>query len=92
MSESLRPTLSVVVPVYGMQYPDIGTTAIGWASLIVSIVVLGGFQLMTLGVLGEYVGRTHLNVNQGPQYVVRDRIVYPAVALQPPPSVQRGPV
>jgi len=76
--------------VYRLQYPDIGTTAVGWASLIVSILVIGGFQLMTLGVLGEYVGRTHLNVNQGPQYVVRDRIVHPGVALEPPPSVQRG--
>jgi glycosyltransferase involved in cell wall biosynthesis len=76
--------------VYRLQYPDIGVTAIGWASLIVSILVLGGFQLMTLGVLGEYVGRTHLNVNQGPQYVVRDRIVYPGVATEPPPSVQRN--
>jgi len=57
-----------------LRNPDIGASAIGWASLIVSVLVLGGFQLMTLGVLGEYVGRTHLNVNQGPQFVVRDRI------------------
>jgi len=63
--------------IYRLGNPDIGTSAIGWASLIVSILVLGGFQLMTLGMLGEYVGRTHLNVNRGPQYVIRDRIAYP---------------
>jgi polyisoprenyl-phosphate glycosyltransferase len=68
--------------------PDIGTTAIGWASLIVSILVLGGFQLMTLGVLGEYVGRTHLNVNQGPQYVIGERIVYPGVREEGPAVLQ----
>lgn len=66
--------LAVGFLIYRLKYPDIGTTAIGWASLIVSILVLGGFQLVTLGVLGEYVGRTHLNVNRGPQYVVRDHI------------------
>lgn len=59
---------------YRLVDPQMGTSAIGWASLIVSILVLGGFQLMTLGMLGEYVGRTHLNVNRGPQYVIRDRI------------------
>jgi polyisoprenyl-phosphate glycosyltransferase len=66
--------------VYRLGDPDIGTSAIGWASLIVSILVLGGFQLMTLGMLGEYVGRTHLNVNRGPQYVIRDRITHPGPA------------
>ena len=80
--------------IYRLGVPDIGTTAIGWASLIVSILVLGGFQLMTLGVLGEYVGRTHLNVNQGPQFVIGERIVYPGVpqsvspqSASPPPRV-----
>jgi hypothetical protein len=63
--------------VYRLRYPDVGVSAIGWASLIVSVLVLGGFQLMTLGVLGEYVGRTHLNVNRGPQFVIRERISRP---------------
>jgi undecaprenyl-phosphate 4-deoxy-4-formamido-L-arabinose transferase len=79
--------------IWRLNDPTLGATAIGWASLIVSILVLGGFQLMTLGVLGEYVGRTHLNVNQGPQYVVGERIVHPGVAApEAPHSVNKwGP-
>jgi hypothetical protein len=79
--------------IWRLRDPDLGVTAIGWASLIVSILVLGGFQLMTLGVLGEYVGRTHLNVNQGPQYVVGERLVHPGVpAPEAPHSVNKwGP-
>lgn len=43
----------------------------GFASTIVAILVLGGVQLLALGVIGEYIGRLHLNVNRKPQYVVR---------------------
>lgn len=43
----------------------------GYASLIVSILVLGGVQLLSLGLIGEYLGRIHLNLNRKPQFIVR---------------------
>ena len=43
----------------------------GYASIIVAVMVLGGVQLLALGVIGEYVGRLHMNVNRKPQYTVR---------------------
>lgn len=43
----------------------------GFASTIIAILILGGVQLLALGVMGEYLGRLHLNVNRKPQYVVR---------------------
>lgn len=43
----------------------------GYASLIVTTLVLGGMQLLSLGVMGEYLGRVHLNINRKPQFVVR---------------------
>lgn len=43
----------------------------GYASVIIAVLVLGGIQMLCLGVLGEYVGRLHLNVNRKPQYVKR---------------------
>ncbi len=43
----------------------------GYASIIVAIFVLGGTQLLALGIIGEYLGRVHLNVNRKPQYVER---------------------
>jgi undecaprenyl-phosphate 4-deoxy-4-formamido-L-arabinose transferase len=46
-------------------------TVPGYASIIVAVLVLGGLQLLALGVIGEYVGRLHLNVNRKPQYTVR---------------------
>jgi len=46
----------------------------GWASLMFSIMLLAGVQLASIGLLGEYLGRAYLTVNQTPQYVVREVI------------------
>jgi undecaprenyl-phosphate 4-deoxy-4-formamido-L-arabinose transferase len=44
----------------------------GYASTIVAILIIGGVQLLSLGMLGEYLGRVHLNINAKPQYVTRE--------------------
>ena len=42
----------------------------GWSSLIVTILIVGGFQLLALGMVGEYLGRALLTLNSRPQYVI----------------------
>ncbi|MCG7375259.1 glycosyltransferase family 2 protein [Pseudomonas luteola] len=48
----------------------------GYASLIVAITFLGGLQLMGIGILGEYMGRTYIESKRRPVYVVRKVYVY----------------
>lgn len=45
---------------------------VGWASLIVTVLFLGGVQLISLGLIGEYVGRLFLHESKEPQFVVRE--------------------
>ncbi len=44
----------------------------GWSSMMTAILLLGGIILMMLGLLGEYIGRMNINVNNTPQYVIRN--------------------
>ena len=45
----------------------------GWSSIIAVILFIGGVQLLSVGLLGEYVGRIYLSVNKTPQFVIRDK-------------------
>ena len=43
----------------------------GWSSIIASIFFLGGLILIMLGMIGEYIGRIYISINNAPQYTVR---------------------
>jgi len=60
-----------------------GTDVPGYASLIVAVMFFGGINLLSIGVLGEYVGRIFLESKQRPLYVVR-RLHEPAAGASPP--------
>jgi polyisoprenyl-phosphate glycosyltransferase len=45
----------------------------GFTSLIIAVTIFAGIQLITLGLIGEYVGRIHLNINAKPQFLIRDK-------------------
>jgi dolichol-phosphate mannosyltransferase len=49
-------------------------TASGWASLIISVVFFGGVQLLTIGVLGEYIGSIFDEVKHRPEFIIEDKI------------------
>jgi polyisoprenyl-phosphate glycosyltransferase len=55
----------------------------GWASLFVAVLFMGGVQLVSLGILGEYLGRIYKEVKRRPLYVVQERLGFPANRAKP---------
>ena len=50
-----------------------GDTVIGWASMMCVIFFLGGMIMLSLGVIGEYVGKTYLETKHRPRYIISER-------------------
>jgi glycosyltransferase involved in cell wall biosynthesis len=63
----------------------------GWASTVLPVLFLGGVQLLSLGVLGEYVGKIYLETKHRPRFIVEERTQTPdvAAAAQVPDRAQR---
>ena len=47
---------------------------VGWTSLVVIIIFLGGIQLLALGLIGEYLGRAYLTLNNSPKYSEKKKL------------------
>ena len=45
---------------------------IGWSSTIAAIMIVGGIILCMLGMIGEYLGRVYISINDSPQYVIKE--------------------
>ncbi len=59
----------------------------GWTSIVVVVTLIGGVQLIVLGVIGEYIGSIHEEVKRRPLYVVGDLANFPDVPPLPPRAV-----
>jgi dolichol-phosphate mannosyltransferase len=62
----------------------VGRTPQGWASLLITVVLLGGLQLLMLGLMGEYLGRIHEQIRGRPMFLV-ESVVRSDDAAQPSP-------
>ena len=51
----------------------LGNTVTGWASICAIVCFMGGIQLISLGVIGEYVGKIYLETKRRPRYIIEDK-------------------
>ena len=65
--------LGVIIAVWAIVEAILGNTVAGWTSTICVVCLLGGIQLVSLGVIGQYVGKTYLETNRRPRYIISER-------------------
>jgi undecaprenyl-phosphate 4-deoxy-4-formamido-L-arabinose transferase len=89
---ALGGLLAGVVVLYRLLYPERFVLAVaGWASLMVAQLLIGGVQMVFLGILGEYAGRTHTTVSRKPQAAIRTVLDGRGLSLGAPTSTLDTP-
>jgi dolichol-phosphate mannosyltransferase len=64
--------IAFMLIIYSLYQKFFGFTEVGWTSLHISVLFLGGVQLLGIGILGEYLGRVSENVKNRPTYIVKN--------------------
>ena len=64
--------LSVGMGVYVLMSLFAGHTVAGWASIMMSIWLLGGLQLVALGMIGEYIGKIYMETKRRPKFILEE--------------------
>ena len=65
--------ISFVLLIYTIIVHFVKNTPQGWASTSCIICFLSGMQMMSIGVIGEYIGKIYLETKQRPRYIISDR-------------------
>lgn len=71
---SVFVVISLLALVYALVSLAMGTTVGGWTSLLISIWFVGGALMVSLGIVGEYVGRIYLESKHRPRYIVAEEL------------------
>lgn len=64
--------VSILMLIYFIVRWAIGATVLGWASVICSVWAIGGLILLSIGVIGEYIGKIYLETKARPRFIIQD--------------------
>ncbi len=62
---------AVYTVIHKILNPDV---LVGYSSLMAVLLIIGGLLMFILGLIGEYIGRIYISINNSPQYVIREEI------------------
>ena len=62
--------VSLCMLVYSFVRHFTGHTSIGWSSMFVSIWAIGGLQILSIGVIGEYIGKIYMETKERPKFII----------------------
>ena len=67
----------IAVLLYVLYSKFFGYTVAGWTSLTIIVLLFSGIQLVSIGVIGEYIAKTYMEVKHRPRYLVSERLESP---------------
>lgn len=66
--------ISIAIMIYSLIRKLTGNTVDGWTFLSISIWFIGGIQMISLGIIGEYIGKVYTEVKARPRYVIEENL------------------
>ena len=67
--------VSIIALIYALAAKLTGNTSAGWATIIGSIWLIGGIELLCVGICGEYIGKVYKEVKARPHYIIDTVII-----------------
>lgn len=67
--------LSFIMLLYALIVKITGNTISGWTFIVISIWLVAGVQMISLGVIGEYIGKIYKEVKHRPRYIIEEELV-----------------
>ncbi|MGG7161874.1 glycosyltransferase family 2 protein [Clostridium baratii] len=67
--------VSLIALIYSFISKIMGNAEVGWTSITGSIWMIGGIQLLCLGVIGEYIGKIYTETKHRPRYIIADELI-----------------
>lgn len=71
----LVSVFSVFYLIYILIGNAMGNTVQGWTTVVAVTLILGGFQIFSIGIVGEYISKIYLEVKDRPRYIIEDSII-----------------
>ena len=62
--------ISIIIMIYSLIVKILGNTVSGWTFIVISIWFLGGIQMISIGILGKYIGKTYIETKARPKYII----------------------
>lgn len=65
-------SVSIFMLIYFLIVWELGKTVAGWTTIVISLWGIGGLILLSLGIIGEYVGKIYMEVKERPRYIIEN--------------------
>ena len=66
--------ISIIIMIYSLVQKIMGNTVDGWTFLSISIWFIGGLQMISIGIIGEYIGKMYNETKQRPRYIIAENL------------------